>query len=269
MDSSHSFDEKDFVHDDGGVSGPPLIELEQVLKKGFSENTPSHKDVMNREYFHDFIQQYTLLSKAINKIHSSIFIFRYKSKTDIDLLWVNNRYKIWLKEYLEDQNIDEPTDTFNDFLLKEDIEQFKKGYEFFQDHPEEPFRIIHHRKDNEERDLWLFINAIVIEFNKKKKPDLVVMMVTDLTREIDSEIRLKNLLDQNLEVRKEYQAIELTDRQREILKLIVKGFTNKEIAQKLKISRHTVDTHRKKLLAKFKIKNSATLVRVAFELGLQ
>ncbi len=117
--------------------------------------------------------------------------------------------------------------------------------------------------------IWLFINAIVIEFSKKKKPDLVVMMITDLTKEIGSEIRLKNLLDQNLEVRKEYQTIELTDRQREILKLIVKGLTNKEIAEKLKISTHTVDTHRKKLLAKFKIKNSATLVRVAFELGLQ
>ena len=269
MDSSHSFDERENLPDEDDSFATSYPDLKESLKDGFKDLIPSFKDVSNREYFHEFIQQYTLLTKAINQIHSAIFIFRYKSKKDVDLIWVNNRYKNWLKEYLADHDIDETTSTFNSFLVKDDIEQFKKGYEFFLEHPAEPFRTIHHRQDKDGRDLWLFINAIVIEYNKKKKPDLVVMMITDLTNEIDSEISLKNLLDQNLEVRKQYQAVELTDRQREILKLIIKGYTNKEIAEELNISQHTVDTHRKKLLAKFKAKNSATLVRVAFEMGLQ
>jgi DNA-binding CsgD family transcriptional regulator len=45
--------------------------------------------------------------------------------------------------------------------------------------------------------------------------------------------------------------------------LIAKGLTNKEIADKLFISTTTVDTHRKNLLAKFQVKNTASLISLA------
>ena len=53
----------------------------------------------------------------------------------------------------------------------------------------------------------------------------------------------------------------ITRREKEVLKLITEGLTNAEIAKKLFISVSTVDTHRKSLLAKFKMKNTAALVR--------
>jgi DNA-binding NarL/FixJ family response regulator len=55
----------------------------------------------------------------------------------------------------------------------------------------------------------------------------------------------------------------LTRREKEVLELIAEGMTNNEIAQKLFISITTVDTHRKNLLAKFEVKNTASLVRIA------
>lgn len=60
----------------------------------------------------------------------------------------------------------------------------------------------------------------------------------------------------------------LTRREKEILSLIVNGMTNNEIADKLFISTTTVDTHRKNLLLKFEAKNSVSLVKKAYELGL-
>lgn len=55
----------------------------------------------------------------------------------------------------------------------------------------------------------------------------------------------------------------LTRREKEVLELIAEGLTNAEIANKLFISTTTVDTHRKNLLAKFEVRNTAALVKYA------
>lgn len=61
---------------------------------------------------------------------------------------------------------------------------------------------------------------------------------------------------------------ELTKREIEILKLIAQELTNVEIADKLYISRRTVDTHRRNLLQKLGAKNSIGLIRFAYSNGL-
>jgi len=57
----------------------------------------------------------------------------------------------------------------------------------------------------------------------------------------------------------------LTRREVEVLKLIAEGLTNQEIADKLFVSASTIDSHRKNLLSKLQVKNTAALVRAAFE----
>jgi len=59
--------------------------------------------------------------------------------------------------------------------------------------------------------------------------------------------------------------IVLTSREVDVLKLITDGFTAAEIADKLCISQHTVDSHRKNLLSKIGARNTAGLVRYALE----
>ena len=60
----------------------------------------------------------------------------------------------------------------------------------------------------------------------------------------------------------------LTPREREILKLIARGMTTKEIAARLFISIPTVETHRANLMTKTGGRNVASLVRFAIEAGL-
>lgn len=55
----------------------------------------------------------------------------------------------------------------------------------------------------------------------------------------------------------------LSTREKEVLLLIADGFTNPQIASKLFISLHTVDSHRKNLLTKFGINNTASLIKLA------
>ncbi|MBK8568396.1 MAG: response regulator transcription factor [Saprospiraceae bacterium] len=59
----------------------------------------------------------------------------------------------------------------------------------------------------------------------------------------------------------------LTRREKEVLALIAEGMTNNEIAEKLFISPLTVDSHRKNLLAKFGVKNTAAMVKYGMEVG--
>lgn len=57
----------------------------------------------------------------------------------------------------------------------------------------------------------------------------------------------------------------LTKREKEILKMITIGETTNDIAEKLFISFFTVSKHRKNIMKKLKVKNTAELVRYAFE----
>jgi DNA-binding NarL/FixJ family response regulator len=60
----------------------------------------------------------------------------------------------------------------------------------------------------------------------------------------------------------------LTRREKEVLTLIAEGLTNNQIAAKLFISPLTVDSHRKNLLTKLKVNNTASLIRLAVQHGL-
>jgi len=55
----------------------------------------------------------------------------------------------------------------------------------------------------------------------------------------------------------------LTRREREVLELIADGYTNPQIAESLFVDVTTIDFHRKNMLAKYKVKNTAALIKVA------
>ena len=60
----------------------------------------------------------------------------------------------------------------------------------------------------------------------------------------------------------------LTPRQRDILRLVSLGHTNREIADVLEISVRTVEVHRFNLMRRLNVRNVAQLFRRALQLGL-
>jgi len=95
------------------------------------------------------------------------------------------------------------------------------------------------------------IDEIIERLNDLSKDDIV--------REI---LNIQKLIafDQEEQADKIKVKTNITKREKEILELICKGFTNNEIAEKLFISNRTVDNHRAKLLEKTETKNTAELV---------
>lgn len=60
----------------------------------------------------------------------------------------------------------------------------------------------------------------------------------------------------------------ITQREKEVLRLIATECTNQEIADRLFISLRTVETHRYNLMQKLEVKNTAGLLRMAAKMGM-
>ena len=59
---------------------------------------------------------------------------------------------------------------------------------------------------------------------------------------------------------RENPLVQLTKREKEVLQMVAKGLTSRQIAEKLCLSPRTIEKYRSKLLRKFKMKNTVDLV---------
>lgn len=78
----------------------------------------------------------------------------------------------------------------------------------------------------------------------------------------------KNVKDRKTGQRPVFQQAELTDREKEILLLICRELTMKEIGQRLFLSENTVRNHRVNIMDKVGVNNIVGLVKYAYETGL-
>jgi DNA-binding NarL/FixJ family response regulator len=96
------------------------------------------------------------------------------------------------------------------------------------------------------------------------REELVEAIETVISGEIFLSIEAAATMKEN----KDAKIPVITRREKEVLQLIAEGLTNNQIAEKLFISATTVDTHRNSLLAKFEVKNTANLIRLAAQFEL-
>ncbi len=79
---------------------------------------------------------------------------------------------------------------------------------------------------------------------------------------------VEEIILKGLSEKKNKEVVVLTDREKEIVQLLAKEFTNDKIAGELHISYRTVETHRKNIMQKTKAHNLAGLLKFAYSKGL-
>lgn len=82
---------------------------------------------------------------------------------------------------------------------------------------------------------------------------------------------ISRLLQQDGEVKEVFSSSEyesLTMREQEVLRLLVNGYSVKQIGTELFISAKTAENHKASIMSKLKCKNMVKLVRFAYEIGL-
>jgi len=101
-----------------------------------------------------------------------------------------------------------------------------------------------------------------------------------LMKDSDSEILIDTIKSVVLENKKIFsEDLDETDgfdfskslvskREREIIKLISEEYNSEEIAEKLFISKHTIEAHRKNIFMKLQVNNIAGLIKKAISLGI-
>ena len=101
-----------------------------------------------------------------------------------------------------------------------------------------------------------------------EKPFTASEMTTALDRAFSSLQPVEEATSNaSIKLQRDYAA--LTPREREVLREIVCGDTNKEIARKLDVSPRTVEVHRHNIMSKMEAKNFAELVRMAVVLEIR
>ncbi|MBS1687588.1 MAG: response regulator transcription factor [Bacteroidetes bacterium] len=78
----------------------------------------------------------------------------------------------------------------------------------------------------------------------------------------------EQLADSILQKRNQLKSPQLTQREKEILQLIAREYTNQQIADKLFIALRTVENHRLSISQKLNSKNTAGLIKTALRMGL-
>jgi two-component system, NarL family, response regulator DegU len=78
----------------------------------------------------------------------------------------------------------------------------------------------------------------------------------------------KNVTERKSGQRPQFRSAELTEREKEILVLICRELTIREIGQKLSLSENTVRNHRVNMMDKIGVNNTVGLVKFAYEAGI-
>ncbi len=103
----------------------------------------------------------------------------------------------------------------------------------------------------------------ILVIDKEQKPEFQFFVKIDST-----EKEIENVFEKFLPQNEDEEASKLSEREKDIVRLVAKGLTNKEIADKLFLSIHTVTTHRKNISAKLGIRTISGLTTYAILNGL-
>lgn len=116
----------------------------------------------------------------------------------------------------------------------------------------------------------LYIQHFYSELSEHNRPQRAFSLLTDITHLKKGGIPTLNIFklgDGLVKIlnNKEDNKLSMTNKESEIFEFLVKGYTSKDIAEALGISKHTVDTHRRNILKRNNCSNTSELLSLYFE----
>ena len=117
-------------------------------------------------------------------------------------------------------------------------------------------------------DVAMAVEAVKLgAFDFIEKPFNNASLVTVVKKALEAAVATHRDRTELTELRERFQS--LSERQRDTMQLLVRGFANKEIGRQLGISPRTVEIHRTLVMNKMGAKTLAELVRKAMALGVE
>ncbi|SHM29092.1 RNA polymerase sigma factor, sigma-70 family [Chitinophaga jiangningensis] len=160
-------------------------------------------------------------------------------------------------------------DFFKSIMHPEDFKLATVAQQSFRNHKRQFGGIVRIKKQGEDDYRWLLGLEVPFTQNENGEVVEIICAFLDLSGAMDTNAALSDALAEILRRQNENLLNKLTAREKDILALAVQGLNNKEIANTLNLSRYTVETHRKNIRLKLKVRNSTELVSLARKIGFQ
>jgi RNA polymerase sigma factor (sigma-70 family) len=156
---------------------------------------------------------------------------------------------------------------FRELMHPDDFELTDIGRQSFQNNKNTFGGVARVRKKGQHDWRWLVGQAVPFTRDEQGGIQEVICAFLDLTVAMDTHVQLADAMGEMLRRQNENLLSKLTTREKDVLAMAVRGLNNKEIAQQLNLSRYTVETHRKNIRLKLKVRNTTELVALARKIG--
>lgn len=180
------------------------------------------------------------------------------------ITWVNQRIRPTLG-YQPEQAMNGGTKFLRELIDRNDLHHLQHAVEFFNSKKGAEFKTLLHMRDNYNEEHIMSATLAPLQREDKGKVTSVICIALDVTRQTETQQELKQMLRMMVSDGKDKVIRSITRREYDVLRLIAREFSTKQIAEELNVSIPTVETHRRNLLRKVGVKNTAGLVRFAVE----
>lgn len=199
-----------------------------------------------------------LMQQIIDHIPAWLMII---SAEDFHVRWMNGR----MEEASGLKASESKPLSLIDNIHEDDQYHVRRIIDFLHAHPGQCYRVLL-RVVNTWGDVhYLNLTASVFQRGRSGVIKRIFVTAIDVTKLQETEKDLKRVLRELAAIRLENSDHHITRREMDVLRLIAKEKSTKQIADELDISIPTVETHRRNLLRKVEVKNTAGLIRFAME----
>lgn len=148
---------------------------------------------------------------------------------------------------------------YKKFLDPEHFENVHKTVQYFMHNPNEVFKMTYRIRKGNGDWCWTYSLAKAMGYTEDGKPTNVLAVVYDI-----EELLVNGSGMHTVEFQRYSELYDkLTDREKQVLHFIANEHTSHEIADLLDIKATTIDTHRKRIIKKLRVRNSLGLVKFA------
>ena len=201
-----------------------------------------------------------LNSCILNDIDAFVFIVDVEHLRPV---WLNDFFFKRLHYRPEDLET-LTTEKFFATFHEKSLANFKERMKDFKNNAHPGKRSIYQIRTKDYEWIYMLVSSRVYQRNPDGSVKLLLGFGTELTK-LELERQKRQILE--LENRQSDNSLinKLSKREIDVVRLITWGLTDNEIAFKLSISSHTAKTHRKRIISKLGLKNTAALVKFAVE----
>lgn len=205
----------------------------------------------------------------LEKLPALMGIHQFEDLSDFTTsfnLWSNDNIQNYLGYTREEMDL-MGYKLFLETIHPDDMEMIGNAMAKFDGGPGAVYGGVYRLKPKDKDYKWV-IGALSVMETKNGLPWRLLNITLDIDQMKDTQNQIIALTRENKRLKNHIKINSLTRREKEIIKLIVKGNTDKEIGKSLFISNKTAKTHRNNILRKTELNNSASLAYFALENGL-